>query len=103
MDMIAFGIVAPVLPSLIEHFEGGNIARASQMLGYFGVAWATMQFFCSPIVSAFSDRYGRRPVMLLSCFGLGVDYVIMALAPSLAWLFVGRLISGITTSNISTA
>jgi MFS transporter, DHA1 family, tetracycline resistance protein len=103
MDMIAFGIVAPVLPSLIEHFEGGNIARASQILGYFGVAWATMQFFCSPIIGAFSDRYGRRPVMLLSCFGLGVDYVIMALAPSLAWLFVGRLISGITTSNISTA
>jgi MFS transporter, DHA1 family, tetracycline resistance protein len=103
MDMIAFGIVAPVLPSLIESFESGSIARASQMIGYFGVAWATMQFLCSPIIGAFSDRFGRRPIMLLSCFGLGVDYIFMALAPSLKWLFVGRLISGITTSNIATA
>lgn len=103
LDMIAFGIVAPVLPRLIEHFEGGSIARAAQMLGYFSVAWATMQFLCSPIIGAFSDRYGRRPIMLLSCFGLGVDYIFMAVAPSLGWLFVGRVLSGITTSNIATA
>jgi DHA1 family tetracycline resistance protein-like MFS transporter len=103
MDMIAFGIIAPVLPSLVEHFEGGDISRASQMIGYFSLAWATMQFLCSPIIGALSDRYGRRPIMLLSCFGLGVDYIVMALAPSLRWLFVGRVFSGITTSNISTA
>jgi len=103
LDLIALGIIAPVLPNLIEHFEGGNIALASKVIGYFTLAWATMQFLCSPIIGAFSDRYGRRPVMLLSCFGLGVDYIFMALAPTLGWLFVGRVISGITTSNISTA
>lgn len=103
LDLIALGIIAPVLPDLVEQFEGGNVARASVMIGYFTFAWATMQFLCSPIVGAFSDRFGRRPIMLLSCFGLGVDYIFMALAPSLGWLFAGRIISGITTSNISTA
>jgi DHA1 family tetracycline resistance protein-like MFS transporter len=102
-DMLAFGIIAPVLPDLIRSFEGGDFARASSIGGYFGLAWATMQFVFSPLLGAWSDRFGRRPVMLISCFGLAVDYVIMALAPSLRWLFVGRIISGITTSNISTA
>jgi MFS transporter, DHA1 family, tetracycline resistance protein len=103
LDLIALGIIAPVLPNLVEYFEGGNLARASVIIGYFTFAWATMQFLCSPIIGAFSDRFGRRPIMLLSCFGLGVDYIFMALAPTLGWLFVGRVISGITTSNISTA
>ena len=103
LDLIALGIIAPVLPNLIIQFEGGNIARATQITGYFAFAWATMQFLCSPILGAFSDRFGRRPIILLSCLGLGLDYIFMALAPSLAWLFVGRIISGITTSNISTA
>jgi len=101
--MVAFGIIAPVLPNLIIHFEGGDMARATAIGGYFGLAWATMQFIFSPILGAWSDRFGRRPVILISCLGLGLDYVFMALAPSLRWLFVGRLISGITTSNISTA
>jgi DHA1 family tetracycline resistance protein-like MFS transporter len=103
MDFLAFGIIAPVLPNLIIHFEGGSFARASDITGYFGVAWATMQFIFSPILGAWSDRFGRRPIILLSCLGLGLDYIFMALAPSLRWLFVGRLISGITTSNVSTA
>jgi MFS transporter, DHA1 family, tetracycline resistance protein len=102
-DMLAFGIIAPVLPDLIRQFEGGDFARASDMIGYFGFVWATMQFIFSPILGAWSDRFGRRPVILISCFGLAFDYVIMALAPSLAWLLLGRVISGITTSNISTA
>jgi DHA1 family tetracycline resistance protein-like MFS transporter len=102
-DMVAFGIIAPVLPDLIRSFEGGDFARASSITGYFGFAWATMQFIFSPLLGAWSDRYGRRPVILISCFGIAIDYVFMALAPSLSWLFVGRLISGITTSNISTA
>jgi MFS transporter, DHA1 family, tetracycline resistance protein len=102
-DMIAFGIIAPVLPDLIRQFEGGDFARASDMIGYFGFVWATMQFIFSPVLGAWSDRFGRRPVILISCFGLAFDYVIMAMAPSLAWLFLGRVISGITTSNISTA
>ncbi|HYT23030.1 MAG TPA: TCR/Tet family MFS transporter [Candidatus Polarisedimenticolia bacterium] len=102
-DMVAFGIIAPVLPDLIRQFEGGDFARASSITGYFGFAWATMQFIFSPILGAWSDRFGRRPVILISCFGLSVDYVFMAVAPSLRWLLVGRIISGITTSNISTA
>ncbi len=101
--MVAFGIIAPVLPDLIRQFEGGDFARASSITGYFGFAWATMQFIFSPILGAWSDRFGRRPVILISCFGLSIDYVFMAVAPSLPWLLVGRIISGITTSNISTA
>src|SRR6266481_2331184 len=102
-DFLAFGIIAPVLPDLVRQFEGGDFARASSITGYFGLAWATMQFIFSPILGAWSDRFGRRPVILISCFGLGIDYIVMALAPSLRWLFVGRIISGITTSNVATA
>ena len=102
-DFLAFGIIAPVLPNLILQFEAGNMSRAASITGWFGFAWATMQFLFSPILGALSDRYGRRPVILLSCFGLAIDYVIMALAPSLRWLFLGRIISGITTSNVATA
>ncbi|HYL83402.1 MAG TPA: TCR/Tet family MFS transporter [Candidatus Angelobacter sp.] len=102
-DFLAFGIIAPVLPDLIRSFEGGDFARASSIGGVFGFAWATMQFIFSPLLGAWSDRFGRRPVILISCFGLAIDYVIMALAPSLRWLFLGRIISGITTSNVPTA
>ncbi len=102
-DFLAFGIIAPVLPDLIRQFQGGDFARASAITGYFGLGWATMQFIFSPLLGAWSDRFGRRPVILISCFGLAIDYIFMALAPSLRWLFVGRLISGITTSNVATA
>jgi MFS transporter, DHA1 family, tetracycline resistance protein len=102
-DFLAFGIIAPVLPNLIIQFEGGNISSAAAITGYFGFAWALMQFIFSPILGAWSDRFGRRPVILISCFGLGLDYIFMALAPSLKWLLVGRIISGITASNISSA
>src|SRR5271170_2436270 len=103
LDFLAFGIIAPVLPNLIIRFEGGDIARASNITGYFGFAWNLMQFLFLPVLGAWSDRFGRRPVILISCLGLGLDYVFMALAPSLRWLFLGRLISGITASNVSTA
>src|SRR4029077_8876225 len=102
LDFLAFGIIAPVLPNLIIAFEGGNMARASDITGYFGFAWNLMQFLFLPVLGAWSDRFGRRPVILISCLGLGLDYIFMAMAPSLRWLFVGRLISGITASNIST-
>ena len=102
-DFLAFGIVAPVLPNLIIQFEGGNISRAAAITGYFAFAWSAMQFIFSPLLGAWSDRYGRRIVILLSCAGLGFDYILMALAPTVGWLFVGRIISGITTSNIATA
>lgn len=96
-------MVAPILPNLVIQFEHGNIARASDVTGYFAFAWATMQFIFSPVLGAWSDRFGRRPVILISCLGFGLDYVFMAMAPTLVWLFVGRIISGITASNISTA
>jgi DHA1 family tetracycline resistance protein-like MFS transporter len=103
LDFLAFGVIAPVLPDLVRQFEGGDFGRASAIIGYFGFAWAAMQFIFSPLLGAWSDRFGRRPVILLSCLGIGLDYIFMALAPSLRWLFVGRLISGITTSNVATA
>jgi len=103
LDFLSLGIIAPVLPNLVKQFEGGDMARAAAVTGYFAFAWAAMQFLFSPLLGAWSDRFGRRPIILVSCLGLGLDYIFMALAPSLRWLFVGRIISGITTSNVSTA
>src|SRR5438094_7457884 len=103
LDMLALGLIIPVLPKLVESFVDNNTATAARIFGLFGTAWALMQFLFSPILGALSDRFGRRPVVLLSNFGLALDYVLMALAPSLSWLFVGRLISGITSASISTA
>ena len=103
LDMLALGMVVPVLPHLIEDFLGGDTSRAALMVGYFGTVWAVMQFFAMPVMGALSDRFGRRPVILLSNFGLGLDYVLMALAPTLSWLFVGRMISGVTAASISTS
>lgn len=103
LDMLALGMIAPVLPRLIEGFLHGNTASAAQTLGLFGTVFALMQFFCSPVLGSLSDRFGRRPIVLLSNFGLGFDYLLMAWAPALHWLFLGRLISGITSSSIPTA
>ena len=103
LDMLSFGIVIPVLPKLVEEFLSGDTARAAEIFGYMGTAWALMQFICSPIQGALSDRFGRRPVVLLSNVGLGLDYILMALAPNLAWLFAGRVIAGIASSSFSTA
>ncbi len=103
LDMLALGMVIPVLPKLVESFLGGDTARASEVFGIFATAWALMQFVFSPVQGALSDRFGRRPVILISNFGLGFDYILMALAPTLAWLFVGRVISGITAASVSTS
>jgi DHA1 family tetracycline resistance protein-like MFS transporter len=103
LDMFALGLIMPILPKLVESFVDNDTAQAARIFGVFGTAWALMQFFFSPILGSLSDRFGRRPVVLLSNFGLGLDYVLMALAPSLIWLFVGRVISGITSASISTA
>jgi len=103
LDMLALGMVVPVLPKLIESFLGGDTARASEFVGLFASVWALMQFLFSPVQGALSDRFGRRPVILVSNFGLGLDYVVMALAPNLAWLFAGRVISGICAASISTS
>jgi MFS transporter, DHA1 family, tetracycline resistance protein len=103
LDTLALGVVIPILPKLIESFVNNDTANAARIFGLFGTVWALMQFFFSPIAGALSDRFGRRPVVLLSNFGLALDYVLMALAPSLTWLFIGRVISGITSASISTA
>lgn len=103
LDMLALGVIMPILPKLIESFVDNDTAHAARIFGLFGTAWALMQFVFSPVLGALSDRFGRRPVVLLSNFGLAADYVLMALAPSLLWLFIGRVISGITSASISTA
>ena len=103
LDMLTLGLIAPILPKLVESFLDNDTASAARIFGLFGTVWALMQFFFSPILGSLSDRFGRRPVVLLSNFGLALDYVLMALAPSLSWLFVGRVISGITSASVSTA
>src|SRR5215470_17438734 len=103
LDVISLGIMIPVLPNLVKQFAGGDTALAAQYTLAFAVTWGLMQFIFSPIVGMLSDRYGRRPVLLVSIFGLGVDYLFMALAPTLGWLFVGRVINGITAASFSTA
>ncbi|MCI0569027.1 MAG: TCR/Tet family MFS transporter [Acidobacteria bacterium] len=103
LDVLALGIIIPVLPRLVESFLGGDTARAAQYYGLFGTVWALMQFIFSPVMGSLSDRFGRRPVILFSIFGLGFDYILMALAPSLGWLFLGRVISGITGASFTTA
>ncbi len=103
IDVLAFGLIIPVLPHLVEDFVGGNTAHAAYWIGVFGTVFAAIQFVSSPIQGALSDRYGRRPVILLSCLGLGIDFIFMALASSLPWLLVGRIISGITSASFTTA
>ena len=103
LDMVALGLIAPVLPNLILSFVNNDMARTAIWNGIFLTVFAAMQFFFSPVIGVLSDRFGRRPVLLLSTLGLGLDYVVMALAPTLGWLFVGRLISGITSSTVPTA
>jgi DHA1 family tetracycline resistance protein-like MFS transporter len=103
LDMFGLGLILPILPKLVESFVGNDTATAAQIFGLFGTVWALMQFLFSPILGGLSDRFGRRPVVLLSNLGLALDYVLMALAPSLIWLFIGRVISGITSASVSTA
>jgi DHA1 family tetracycline resistance protein-like MFS transporter len=103
LDMLALGVIAPVFPKLVIQLEGGSETRAASMVGLFGTVWAAMQFLFAPVLGALSDRVGRRPVILVSCFGLGLDYFVMALAPTVGWLFLGRALSGITASSFSTS
>lgn len=103
LDVLALGIIVPVLPPLVVTFLGGDTARAAEIYGVFATAWALMQFVASPLLGALSDRFGRRPIILLSIAGLGFDYILMALAPTLGWLFVGRVISGVTSASFATA
>ncbi len=103
LDMLALGMIIPVLPKLVESFVGGDTVTAAWIFGIFGTSWALMQFVFSPVIGSLSDRFGRRPIVLMSNVGMGLDYVLMALAPTLWILFIGRIISGITSSSISAA
>jgi DHA1 family tetracycline resistance protein-like MFS transporter len=103
LDMLSLGMVVPLLPKLISDFLNGNTARASEYIGLFTTTWALMQFVFAPVLGLLSDRFGRRPVILLSNCGLALDYFVMAIAPSIGWLFLGRVLSGLTSASIPTA
>src|SRR5450755_589330 len=91
MNSISFGIMIPILPNLIKQFAHGDTAGASEWNVLFATTWGAMQFLCGPLLGMLSDRHGRRPVLLISIFGLGVDFLFMAFAPTLMWLYVGRI------------
>ena len=103
IDILSFGIIIPVLPHLVEQLAGGGIAKAAMWVGVFGTLFAAIQFACAPIQGALSDRFGRRPVILLSNLGIGVDFLFMALVNTLPLLLIGRCISGITAASFTTA
>ena len=103
IDILGVGIIIPVLPELVKSFSGGDESTAGFWVGFISASYAAMQFLCAPVLGALSDRFGRRPILLVSLFGLGVDYIIQGFAPSLVWLFVGRLLAGAMGASITTA
>lgn len=103
INAISFGIMIPILPNLIKQFSGGDTAVASEWTVLFSTVWGAMQFISGPVLGILSDRFGRRPVMLISIFGLCIDFLFMAFAPTIAWLFVGRVLNGMTAASFSTA
>ncbi|MCB0523141.1 MAG: TCR/Tet family MFS transporter [Saprospiraceae bacterium] len=103
LDVIGFGIIIPVIPKLIMGLSGKDLSHASQIGGWLMFAYAIMQFTFAPILGGLSDQYGRRPILLGSLFGFGIDYLFSAFAPTIGWLFVGRMIAGIMGSSFTTA
>jgi DHA1 family tetracycline resistance protein-like MFS transporter len=103
IDCTGLGIIIPVTPKLIEELTGKGVSEAATYFGWLSVAYAVMQFLFSSVLGGLSDRYGRRPVLLLSLLGLGIDYIFLAIAPSIFWLFVGRMIAGISGASFTTA
>ncbi len=103
IDVIGFGIIIPVVPELIRSLINGTLSEAAKYGGWLMFAYAIMQFVFSPVMGNLSDRYGRRPILLISLFGFGLDYLFTAFAPTIFWLFVGRLVAGITGASFSTA
>lgn len=101
LDVVGLGIVIPVLPKLIESLTNNQIGTASTIYGLFVAVYALMQFLFAPVLGSLSDQFGRRPVILLSLLGSGIDYVLLGFAPSIEWLFVGRVISGLTAANFT--
>ena len=103
IDVLGIGLIVPLMPTLIRGFTGGDLSVASQYSGWLMASYAIMQFFFSPILGGLSDKYGRRPIILASLFGFSIDYLILANAPDITWLFVGRLLAGITGASFTTA
>lgn len=103
IDSIGFGIIIPVIPMLIQEMVGGNLSVAAEYGGWLTFAYSFMQFVFAPVIGNLSDQYGRRPVLLFSLFGFGIDYLFLSVAPTITWLFVGRIIAGITGASFSTA
>lgn len=103
IDCIGFGIIIPIMPALIKQLTGASLSEASKYGGLLLVAYSVMQFIFSPVLGSLSDQLGRRPILLISLFGLGVDYIFLAFAPTITWLFVGRIFAGISGASITTA
>ncbi|MFC5411298.1 TCR/Tet family MFS transporter [Larkinella bovis] len=103
IDCTGIGVIAPIVPRLIEELTGGNISEASEYGGWLTFSYAIMQFIFAPILGGLSDRFGRRPVLLISLFGLGADYIFCSFAPSIAWLFVARFVAGVCGASFTTA
>ncbi|MDP1826293.1 MAG: TCR/Tet family MFS transporter [Archangium sp.] len=103
LDILGIGLIIPILPRLVESFVGNDPTRGAFFVGALASVYAAMQFVFSPIMGSLSDRYGRRPVLLISLFGSGFDYVLLAFAPSLAWFFLGRVVAGVCGASIGTA
>lgn len=103
IDVIGIGIIIPVIPDLIKELTGEGLSEAAQYNGWLTFAYAFMQFLFSPVLGALSDKYGRRPILLLSLLGLGFDYIFSAFAPTIGWLFIGRILAGISGASFTTA
>jgi DHA1 family tetracycline resistance protein-like MFS transporter len=103
IDILGIGIIIPVLPELIKSFVGGDDSQAGWYVGLIGASYAFMQFIFAPILGALSDRFGRRPIILISLFGLGIDFLVQGFAPNITWLFVGRILAGVMGASFSTA
>lgn len=103
LDILGIGLIIPILPKLVEQLQGGNLGAASLSVGLLASLYALMQFAFSPVLGSLSDHFGRRPVILASLFGAGLDYVLLAFAPTLGWFYVGRIVAGISGANITAA
>ncbi|RFM28034.1 TCR/Tet family MFS transporter [Deminuibacter soli] len=103
IDVTGLGIIIPILPELLEHMIKGDLSKAAVYNGWLTFAYAVMQFSCAPILGNLSDRFGRRPVLLLSLLGFGIDYLFQGFAPTIGWLFVGRILAGVTGASFTTA
>ncbi len=103
LDIFGIGVIVPVLPKLVVQLQGGNVQAAAHAVGWLGALYAVMQFVFSPVLGSLSDRFGRRPVILASLLGSGLDYLLLAWAPTIGWLYLARIVSGVTAANFSAA